>query len=48
MEIVLLTSILINAAKYWFVGRTVEDRIRKIENAKNKSLLEKYVNDDKN
>jgi hypothetical protein len=47
MGIVLLTLSLINVVKYRFDSRSTEDRIRKIEDAKNEKLLEEYVNDDK-
>lgn len=47
MGIVLLTLSLINVVKYRFDSRSTEDRIRKIEDAKNEKLLEEYVSDDK-
>jgi hypothetical protein len=47
MGIVLLTLSLINVVKYRFDSRSTEDRIRKIEDAKNEKLLEEYVSDEK-
>ncbi|MGH1330982.1 MAG: hypothetical protein ACRBBK_08880 [Paracoccaceae bacterium] len=43
MGIVLLTLSLINVVKYRFDARVSEDRIRKIEDARNERLLEEYV-----
>lgn len=43
MGIVLLTVSLINVVKYRFDARVSEDRIRKIEDARNERLLEEYV-----
>lgn len=43
MGIVLLTLSLVNVVKYRFDARVSEDRIRKIEDARNERLLEEYV-----
>jgi len=43
MGIVLLTLSLINVVKYRFDARMGEDRIRKIEDAKNEKLLEEFI-----
>jgi hypothetical protein len=45
MGILLLTLSLINVVKYRFDNRSSEDRLRKIEEAKNEKLLEDYVGD---
>jgi hypothetical protein len=47
MGIVLLTLSLINVVKYRFEGLSSEDRIRRIEEAKNEKILEDFVSDDK-
>ncbi len=47
MGIVLLTLSLINVVKYRFDARAGEDRIRKIEDAKNEKLLEDVLLDEK-
>ena len=47
MGIMLLTLSLINLVKYRFDWRSNEDRIRKIEEAKNEKILEEFVNGDK-
>ncbi len=47
MGIMLLTLSLINVVKYRFDGRSTEDRIRKIEEAKNEKILEDFVSDEK-
>ncbi len=47
MGIVLLTLSLINVVKYRFDWRSTEDRIRKIEEAKNEKILEEFVSDEK-
>lgn len=47
MGILLLTLSLINVVKYRFDARGAEDRIRKIEDAKNEKILEEFVSDDK-
>ena len=47
MAVLLLTLSLINLVKYRFDMRSTEDRIRKIEDAKNEKLLEEFVSDDK-
>jgi len=47
MGIVLLTLSLINVVKYRFDARSSEDRIRRIEEAKNEKLLEDVLMDDK-
>lgn len=47
MGILLLTLSLINVVKYRFDNQHSEDRIRKIEEARNEKILEEYVNDDK-
>lgn len=46
MGIVLLTLSLINLVKYRFDSRGAEDRIRKIEEAKNEKILEEFVSDE--
>lgn len=45
MGILLLTLSLINVVKYRFESRSSEDRINRIEQAKNEKLLEEYVGD---
>lgn len=45
MGIVLLTLSLINVVKYRFDHRSSEDRINRIELARNEKLLEDYVAD---
>ena len=47
MGIVLLTLSLINLVKYRFDHRASEDRIRKIEDARNEKLLEEMIVDTK-
>tara|TARA_R110002124_G_scaffold151060_1_gene317855 strand:- start:554 stop:835 length:282 start_codon:yes stop_codon:yes gene_type:complete len=47
MGIILLTLSLINVVKYRFDARSTEDRIRKIEDAKNEKILEEFVSDEK-
>lgn len=47
MGIILLTLSLVNVVKYRFDVRSNEDRIRKIEDAKNEKILEDFVSDDK-
>lgn len=47
MGILLLTLSLINVVKYRFDDRVSEDRIRKIEEAKNEKILEDFVNGEK-
>ncbi len=47
MGIILLTLSLINVVKYRFDVRSGEDRIRKIEEAKNEKILEEFVADEK-
>lgn len=47
MGIMLLTLSQINVVKYRFDGRSNEDRIRKIEEAKNEKILEEFVASDK-
>jgi hypothetical protein len=47
MGIVLLTLSLINLVKYRFDTRASEDRIQRIEEAKNEKLLEDFIADDK-
>ena len=46
MGIVLLTLSLVNLVKYRFDSRGAEDRIRKIEEAKNEKILEEFVSDE--
>ncbi|MEP5728294.1 MAG: hypothetical protein ABJL67_02855 [Sulfitobacter sp.] len=46
MGIVLLTLSLINVVKYRFEERSSEDRIRRIEEAKNEKILEDFVSDE--
>ena len=48
MGVLLLTLSLINLVKYRFDMRSNEDRIRKIEDAKNEKILEEFVSDEKN
>ena len=43
MGIVLLTLSLINVVKYRFDSRASEDRIARIEDAKNEKLLEEFI-----
>ena len=43
MGVLMLTISLINVAKYRFDWRSSEDRIRRIEEARNEKLLEEYV-----
>ncbi|WP_342076446.1 hypothetical protein [Yoonia sp. SS1-5] len=45
--ILLLTLALVNFVKYRFDDRLSEDRIMRIEEAKNEKLLSDYVGDDK-
>ncbi len=45
MGIILLTLSLINVVKYRFDHRSSEDRINRIEHARNEKLLEEYVAD---
>ncbi|MEO1107554.1 MAG: hypothetical protein AAFX90_06500 [Pseudomonadota bacterium] len=45
MGIVLLTLSLINVVKYRFDARTAEDRINRIEEARNEKLLEDALKD---
>lgn len=45
MGVVLLTISLINVVKYRFEMRSSEDRIRRIEDAKNEKLLEEAIMD---
>ena len=47
MGILLLTLSLINVVKYRFDNRSWEDRLNKIEQAKNEKLLEDFVADAK-
>ncbi len=47
MGVILLTLSLVNVVKYRFDARSTEDRIRKIEEAKNEKILEDFVSDDK-
>lgn len=47
MGIVLLTLSLINVVKYRFDSRASEDRIARIEDAKNEKLLEEFIVDPK-
>ncbi|MCG7493348.1 hypothetical protein [Thalassobius sp. Cn5-15] len=46
MGIVLLTLSLINVVKYRFDQRSSEDRIRKIEDARNEKMLEEALRED--
>lgn len=43
MGVLMLTISLINVVKYRFDWRSSEDRIRRIEEARNEKLLEEYV-----
>jgi len=43
--ILLLTLSLVNFVKYRFEERLSEDRIQRLEEAKNEKLLEEFVND---
>ncbi|WP_299898865.1 hypothetical protein [uncultured Ruegeria sp.] len=45
MGIVLLTLSLINVVKYRFDARSAEDRINRIEEARNEKLLEDVLNE---
>ncbi|MFY0682296.1 MAG: hypothetical protein JXR13_17110 [Thalassovita sp.] len=45
MGVVLLTVSLVNVVKYRFDMRSSEDRIRKIEEARNEKLLEEALRD---
>ena len=45
--ILLLTLALVNFVKYRFDDRISEDRIQRLEEARNEKLLSDYVNDDK-
>ena len=45
MGVLLLTLALVNFVKYRFDDRLKEDRIQRLEEAKNEKLLEEYVND---
>ena len=44
--ILLLTLALVNFVKYRFDDRLSEDRIQRLEDARNEKLLTDYVNDD--
>ena len=46
MGILLLTISLINVVKYRFDERSANDRVRKIEDAKNEKMLSEYVSKD--
>lgn len=43
MSVLLLTLSLVNVVKYRFDERANEDRIQKLEDAKNEKILEEYV-----
>ncbi len=45
--ILILTLSLVNFVKYRFEDRLSEDRIQRLEDAKNEKLLSDYVTDDK-
>lgn len=45
MSVILLTLALINFVKYRFDDKMSEDRIQRIEDAKNEKLLSDYVGD---
>ncbi|KIC43200.1 hypothetical protein RA27_07815 [Ruegeria sp. ANG-R] len=47
MGVVLLTLSLINVVKYRFDARSAEDRINRIEEARNEKLLEEVLKDPK-
>ena len=47
MAVLLLTLALINFVKYRFDDKMSEDRIKRIEDAKNEKLLSDYVGSDK-
>ena len=47
MAVLLLTLALINFVKYRFDDKMSEDRIQRIEDAKNEKLLSDYVGSDK-
>lgn len=47
MGILLLTLSLINVVKYRFDNRSSEDRIRRIEDARNEKILEEALRDPK-
>lgn len=46
MGVLMLTISLINVVKYRFDNQAMEDRINRIEAAKNEKLLETYVGDE--
>jgi hypothetical protein len=45
MGVLLLTLSLVNFVKYRFEERLRQDRLQRLENAKNDKLLEEYVSD---
>ena len=45
MGVLLLTLSLVNFVKYRFDDRLREDRLQRLEDAKNEKLLEEYVSD---
>lgn len=45
MSVLLLTLALVNFVKYRFEERMLEDRVNRIEEAKNEKLLSDYVSD---
>lgn len=47
IAILMLTLALVNFVKYRFDDRLSEDRIQRLEEARNEKLLSDYVNDDK-
>jgi hypothetical protein len=47
MGVLMLTLALVNFVKYRFDDRLSEDRIQRIEDAKNEKLLSDYVSDEK-
>jgi hypothetical protein len=47
MGILMLTLALVNFVKYRFDDRLSEDRVQRLEDAKNEKLLSDYVSDEK-
>ncbi|MFG5383190.1 MULTISPECIES: hypothetical protein [unclassified Yoonia] len=47
MAVLMLTLALVNFVKYRFDDKMSEDRIQRIEDAKNEKLLSDYIGDDK-
>ncbi len=47
MAVLMLTLALVNFVKYRFDDKMAEDRIQRIEDAKNEKILSDYIGDDK-